>query len=238
MVIVQHFPGFVKDYIAAVELRGCVFPLPDGCPHPDCRAKGTLIRWGSYQRWARLSGAAYCLSIQRVRCKSCGRSHSLLPDFLHPYRHYVMGLLQHVVSLYVLIGQSWQCLVSQLTELGPPRSTIREWVSSFAYGAGELLLDWLRRQLLTLAPLSELPDTPPTHLQRVTDTIKRRRLEGASLFWFLAERLYAQVKARLPHLHFTAGQLGSFLLHWLQNQALAPRLFWSPSLAHTPAAPF
>jgi hypothetical protein len=185
-----------------------------------------------------LTGAAYCLTIQRIRCKDCGRTHSLLPDFLHPYRHYVIYLQQHVVSLYLLDGLGWERLMDRLPKSGLARSTVREWIYAFAYGAGELLLDWLRRQLLTLAPLTELPDAPPEQLQRVADPIKRRRLERASLFWLLAERLYAQVKARLPHLHFTACQLCSFLLHWLQNQALAPRLFWSPTLPNTPTVPF
>ena len=100
MVIVQHFPGGVKAYVDAVCAQGRVFPLPERCPHPDCQVVDELIRWGSYQRWARLPGVAYCLTIQRVRCKACGRTHSLLPDFLHPYRHYLIHLLQHVVSLY------------------------------------------------------------------------------------------------------------------------------------------
>ena len=46
---------------------------------------------------------------------------------------------------------------------GPARSTIREWVGAFGYGAGKLLLD-----LLALDPLAELPDTtPPDHLKRI-----------------------------------------------------------------------
>jgi hypothetical protein len=28
------------------------------------------------------------------------------------------------------------------------------------------------------------------------------------------------------------------LLHWLQRQAVPPRLFWSPRLATTPTTPF
>jgi hypothetical protein len=28
------------------------------------------------------------------------------------------------------------------------------------------------------------------------------------------------------------------LLHWLQNQAVPPRLFWSPALSTTPTSPF
>jgi hypothetical protein len=196
-----------------------------------------LIRWGTYQRWACLAETAYRLTIQRVRCKACGRTHSLLPDFIHPHRHYVIGLLHDVVAHYLLVGLGWKRLLDRWSESGPARSTVREWLSSFAYGAGELLLDLLLRQLLALDPTTELPYEPPQHLERVSDPIKRRRLERAHSFYLLAERLYAQVKARLPRLHFTARDLFPFLLHWLQNQDLPPRLFWSPTLPNTPTTP-
>ena len=118
------------------------------------------------------------------------------------------------------------------------RSTIREWVSAFAYGAGKLLLERLRYHVITLNPLAELPDSSPEYFQRVPDPEKRRRLERAHTFWLLAEQLYALVKTRQSRLHFAADQLFSFLLHWLQNQALPPRLFWSSGLPNTPTAPF
>jgi hypothetical protein len=238
VVIVHHFAGSVKTYLAAVQVQGCVFPLPDHCPHPDCQAAGSLIRWGTYQRWACTAEGDYRICIQRLRCKVCGRTHSLLPDFLHPHRHYVIRLPQRVVELFLLMGLSWERLMQQLGDHGPARSTVREWVGSLAYGAGHLLLDFLLRQLLALDPTVELPDPPPAHLQRVSDAATRHRLERAYTFWLLAERLYAEVKARLPRLHFTTGQLFPFLLHWLQTHALPPRLFWSPALPTTPTTPF
>jgi hypothetical protein len=238
MVIVQHFPGSVKEYIDAVLSRGSVLIIPDRCPHPDCQTVDALIRWGSYARWACTVDEIYRLRIQRVRCKACGRTHSLLPDFLHPHRQYVIELLQQVVFLYLLTGLGWGRLMSQLSESGPARSTVREWIASFIYGAGELLLDWLRRQLLVIVPLAELPSPSPEHLPRVADPTRRRRLQRTHRFWLLAEQLYAQIKVRLPHLHFTASHLFPFLLHWLQNQALPSRLFWSPTLPNTPSTPF
>ena len=240
VVIVQHYPGTVNQYViaTAVSLAGVDLAVPDCCPHPECQAANSLIRWGTYQRWALLGDAIYRPRIQRVRCKVCGRTHSLLPDFLHPYRHYVSGLLQRVVSLNLTVGLGLTRLMKRLSSPGPARSTVREWIGSFAYGTGELLLDRLLEQLMRLDPLAGLPDQPPQHLQRVSDPIKRRRLVRAHTFWLLAERLYALAKNRLPQLHFAAAQLFPFLLHWLQNQALPPRLFWSPALPHTPVTPF
>ena len=239
MVIVQHFAGPVKQYIAAVPFPGRSFALPDRCPHPACRATDSLIRWGTYQRWACTEGEQHRICIQRIRCKACGRTHSLLPDFLHPYRHYVLCLLQNVIYLYLITGQSLEHVLQQMSESGPARSTVREWIRSFSYGAGELLLDLLTRYLVALNPLLALPDrAPPEHLQRIPDPVQRRRLVRAHRFWLLAEQLYAQVKVRQPWLDFGAAQFFPFLLHWLQRQVVPPRLFWSPRLSTTPTTPF
>ncbi len=239
MVIVQHFSGSVKQYVEASPFPGHSFAIPESCPHPECQATGCLIRWGTCERGARTETISYRILVQRVRCKVCGRTHSLLPDFLHPYRHYVIRLLQHVIFLYLIVGLGVGRLMKQFPGLNPARSTVREWVESFAYGTGELLLDLLFRQLLRLAPLADMPDTPPPrHLDLIRDPAKRRRLERAHRFWLLAEHLYALVKAKQPRLHFAADQFFPFMLHWLQNQAVQPRIFWSPVLSTTPTRPF
>jgi len=238
VVIVQPFAGSVKEYIAASLAQGCPLELPDDCPHPDCQASGRLIRWGTYERRAVTEAVDYRLRIQRLRCKACGRTHSLLPDFLHPHRHFVLALLYRIVALYLIEDWSWERLTVKLPGTSPARSTVREWVGSFACGAGQLLLDALLRYLLALAPDSEVPATPVHHFQRVKDPRKRRLLEKAYSFWLLAEALYAQVKVRQPRLHFRASDFFAFLLQWLQSQSLPPRLLWSPALPGTPTRPF
>ncbi len=240
MGIVHHYPGSEKQYAEADPFPGRSFTLPTTCPHPDCQASDCFIRWGTYPRLARTEITVYRIRIQRIRCKACGRTHSLLPDFLHPYRQYVTRLLQRAILLYLIQGLGW-CQVEQHlpTYDGPARSTIREWVDAFAHGAGRLLLDVLIRQLTALDPLSELPEhPPPAHLDRVLDPVKRLSLGRAYLFWHLAEQLYADVKRRVPQIHFSAHQVIPFLLHWLQLQALPPRLFWNPALSTTPIDPF
>jgi len=237
VVIVQHYPHSAKHYAEATPFPGALFAIPDVCP--DCQSVNVLNRWGSYERQARTGIEVYCICVQRVRCKVCGRTHSLLPDFLHPYRHYVISLLQRVVSLYLLAGLGIDGLMGRLIGQGPVRSTVREWITSFAYGAGELMFDLLLHGLMTFKPLTELPDTlPPPHLNRVPGRTKRRRLEHAYRFWQLAEQLYALIKARLPRLHFATDQLLSFVLHWLQSEGVPSRIFWSPRLSTTPTTPF
>jgi hypothetical protein len=73
----------------------------------------------------------------------------------------VIRPLQQIVSRYLIAGLGWGRLMERVPGSGPVRSTIREWVDSFAYGAGELLLDSLRRHLLALNPLSDLLDAAP-----------------------------------------------------------------------------
>jgi len=239
VVIVQHCAHSAKDYAEAAPFPGHLFAVPDRCPHPDCRASDALIRWGTYERQARTGLEVYDIRVQRVRCKACGRTHSLLPDFLHPFRHYVISLLQRVVFLYILTGVGINRLIECLIGQRPVRSTVREWIASFAYGAGHLLFDLLRRSLMALNPLIELPETRmPTHLDRVPSPAKRYRLGRAHRFLELAEHIYAQTKARLPCLHFTTGQQLPFLLHWLQITGVPPRFYWSPRLSTTPTEPF
>ena len=238
VVIIIHFPQSVKQYAQAKDCPGRAIKLPEQCPHPDCQAPDSLIRWGTYQRWACTGTEAYRLSIQRLRCTQCGRTHSLLPDFVHPYRQYVLELLQQVIWLYLIVGLGFGRLLKHLPEAGPAPETVREWVRAFGYGAGHLLLAALSRFLLKVAPQTQLPGPAPPHLARSRPVQHAQRLSQAHAFWQMAEQVYAQVKGHQPHLAFTVAQLFPFLLHWLQAQALPPRLFWSPALATTPSQPF
>ena len=140
-----------------------------------------------------------------------------------------------MVELYLIIGLGFGRLMKHLPESGPAPATVREWVTAFAYGAGHLLLDVVSRFVFRLAPDSELSAAVPSHLGRSS---QQPRLQRAYHCWQWAEQLYAQVKVRQPRLHFAAGQLCPFLLHWLGQQALPSRLFWSPVLATTPTTPF
>lgn len=57
---------------------------------PCCKAKNKLVKYGKYCRNVSVlvdnSIENYCISVQRVICKSCGSTHALLPDFIVPYK--------------------------------------------------------------------------------------------------------------------------------------------------------
>lgn len=50
-----------------------------------CHKKGCLIFYGWYKRKVKLPSGPLLLSVQRVRCKECGKTHALLPSVLVPY---------------------------------------------------------------------------------------------------------------------------------------------------------
>ena len=97
MVIVQHYAHSAKHYAEAIPFPGVLFLVPRICP--DCGAIDVLIRWGTYTRQACTGLEVYWIQVQRVRCKACKHTHSLLPDFLHPYRRYVIARMQLVIYL-------------------------------------------------------------------------------------------------------------------------------------------
>jgi len=197
-----------------------------------------LIRWGRYWRWISADETEYRIQIQRLRCKACGRTQALLPDFLHPYRHYAVSLMQQVMGLYLLVGLGFAHIWHELRPLKPARTTVREWVRAFAYGAGYLLLDALRRFVLALSLDLEQPGRAPAHLNRSRCPKQRWRLKRSYHFWRWGEWLYAWLKENQVRLLFSADQFFSFLLHWLQSQGLVPRLLWSPDLETSPTIPF
>ena len=183
VVIVLPFVGSVKEYIAAILAQGCPLTLPDDCPHPDCQASGSLIRWGTYERRAATEEVDYRIRIQRLRCKVCGRTHSLLPDFLHPHRHFVLALLYRIVALYLIEGWSWESLMRQTA--GRPVRPARRSASGWA------LLPTARANfcwMLYSATCWPWHPTPKCLPQRpitsdvFKDTRKRRLLEKAYSF--------------------------------------------------------
>ncbi len=194
-----------------------------------------MIRWGAYQRSVKTGEAKYELQIQRVRCKACGRSQALLPDFLHPYRHYLLSLLQKAIWLYLFVGLGIGRLIERLPPEGPEPSTVQEWVRSFGYGAGYLLLDVLRRFVMSLYAESDLSGRAPLELERSGHA---EQLKKSYHFWRWGEILYARQKEVTPQMSFSDAQFFPFLVRWLQAQSIAPRIFWSPRLTGTPTTPF
>jgi len=194
-----------------------------------------MIRWGRYKRSVKTGEEKYGIEIQRVRCKACKVSQALLPEFLHPYRHYQLRLMQQAIWLYLFVGLGIERLMGQLPAMGPEPATVQEWVRSFGYGGGYLLLDVLRRFVMGLYPDSEETGRAPPDLERSGNA---RQLKNSYHFWRYGEILYARQKEVEPKMSYSDPDFFPFLGRWLQRQSIPPRIFWSPRLETTPTSPF
>ena len=67
-----------NDFIANIEVKTIT------CPNCDSL---DMERHGYYKRYINISGKRYYIRILRVRCKVCGHTHAVLPDFIIPYLH-------------------------------------------------------------------------------------------------------------------------------------------------------
>jgi hypothetical protein len=52
---------------------------------PSCQCPGYLVKHGYYQRTIIINGVKKSICILRIKCKSCGKTHAVLPDFIIPY---------------------------------------------------------------------------------------------------------------------------------------------------------
>ena len=62
-----------------------------------CHKKGCLIYYGWYKRTVRLPEGHLELSIQRVRCTECGKTHALIPSVLVPYSQITLADQQGIL---------------------------------------------------------------------------------------------------------------------------------------------
>jgi len=95
-----------------------------------------------------IGGSAQPLEVRRLECQECGHTTSLLADFLHRYRHYVLEVIEQVVSARVEEGVSWSKLEQRYSRAGAPSlRTMSRWFAAFVQQA----LSWLTAIMRTLA---------------------------------------------------------------------------------------
>lgn len=95
-----------------------------GCGH-----KGNMIRYGHYTRHTYYDCRVEELRIQRVRCKFCGKTHSLLPDTLVP-RDLIVLQDQLQVILNYESGNDWRktCFENPLVDEQAIRHIIKRYL--------------------------------------------------------------------------------------------------------------
>jgi hypothetical protein len=104
----------VAEYMA----KGREVEVPEqACP--DCEVR--LRPWGRYERTLR--GYEGAIWIRRGRCPECGRTHALLPDFVHARRLYEVEVIGAAIERTAARVGAWRSSV----ELEVPFSTLRDW---------------------------------------------------------------------------------------------------------------
>lgn len=69
------------------------------CP---CCASNNLIRWGKYRRnvyYINNNCIEFdVIDIQRFKCKECNHTHALLPEYIIPYKQFLLDVIINAVS--------------------------------------------------------------------------------------------------------------------------------------------
>jgi hypothetical protein len=112
------------------------------CPH--CHS-ARLIRWGYYKRFA-LPARKNLVPIQRIFCKDCCRTFSLLPSFLLARRSRSVHTLEAIISI-ITKDDDWRLSPEIEMEL----STAYRWIRLFSRQARDAL-PIIRGELVKLDP--------------------------------------------------------------------------------------
>ena len=59
---------------------------------PNCKTN-RFVRWAYYKRNININDFEETISILRIKCKSCGQTHAVLPSFIVPYLHHSIEYL-------------------------------------------------------------------------------------------------------------------------------------------------
>lgn len=122
MVIIYDYHLSLKQYAKRGKENN--FPEVDKCP--CCRGKVRLRRHGFFWRNALQRGNQYRIPICRLKCPSCQKTVSLLPDFLIPHFQYTLsavleqlraGLLGKTVGYYQLVQFYRKRFLAQLKQV-------------------------------------------------------------------------------------------------------------------------
>ncbi len=65
-----------------------------------CRQKGNLIKHGYYERSIIFNSQLTSLKILRVKCKSCGKTHAILPECIVPYSRILLNDHLEIIKTY------------------------------------------------------------------------------------------------------------------------------------------
>ena len=134
------FKEIIHNYV-----KVCNFGLLE-CPH--CGSTH-IIKWGTYERnviFFNENGTileAFLLTVQRVKCKSCNKTHALLPFGIIPYKQFsdeviskillelLSSNIDDVSSKYSIDSSVIKRWMHQMNYLGAEPSIVHRTIASF-----------------------------------------------------------------------------------------------------------
>ena len=208
------------------------------CPLCETRV---LSRHGEVERWVYQVALNQKITIFRLRCRPCGVTVTLLPDFLLPFGRYATAVVEAAVELYLAGTGSYRKVALTLAHAVVPEevlqfSTPTEAIDDLCLEPGyQLIHAWVARVAAravsdvqvaaawatTRVPTSTVVDhqtTPltPTQTGRTQSPAKRAGLDAARML----VRIFASVRELNP-----AGM--SWLAAWRRFVAIViPRTSW------------
>lgn len=67
----------------------------------SCGLSGCLIKHGYYTRSIKTSHGVIKLSILRVKCKHCGKTHAIFPVLIVPYSSVLLNIHLSIITAYI-----------------------------------------------------------------------------------------------------------------------------------------
>src|SRR5207253_4665590 len=95
-------------------------------------------RWSGYWRWVRYPADQRRIWIRRTRCRPCGSSHPLPPDFLFYRRLDAVATIGQVLALGASVDGEL-CALARRFDV--PRETLRGWWDRFRARSPTLLAE-------------------------------------------------------------------------------------------------
>lgn len=93
-------------------------------PCPKCMTR-SLSRHGSVGRWVCFVSTALRITVFRMRCRPCGLTVTLLPDFLLPFGHYAVAVVETAVGMYLAGVGGYRAVAVALTGAGLAEDELR-----------------------------------------------------------------------------------------------------------------
>ena len=144
MTILADFGCNEQEYIDQEKFKDSI--CPENCPW--CGGQNCLIGDGYYRRKAKDKEQAYFIKVKRWLCKGCRHTVSILPNFLVPYRHYLVRVIQGVVVAFYECHQNWAWISKTCAQHEMPSlRAMQRWCKAFANYAPT----WLTRLQTFLA---------------------------------------------------------------------------------------